>query len=145
MKRISIASVVAASVLLVACNSNSNTNNNEAADVSATEEVNVQGEGEISFVESIYDFGELEEGEIVEHKFAFTNTGAEPVIISRVSTSCGCTSPEYTATPVGPGKDGEISVRFDSKGQKGVQQKIITVASNAKDPVQTVQLKGVVL
>lgn len=128
--------------LNTACNNAGTTKENNTE---PTEEgAEVQGNGEISFEESVFDFGEIEEGEIVNHKFKFTNTGSEPVIISKVSASCGCTTPEYTSTPVAPGKEGEIAVRFDSNGQKGVQQKIVTIASNAKEKVITVQLKGAV-
>lgn len=129
---------------IVACNSASNKNENEEAVQSTTEAVDAQGLGEMSFDEPIFDFGQVKEGEIVEHVYRFTNTGSEPVILSRVSASCGCTTPKYTSEPVLPGKVGEIAVRFDSNGQKGVQQKIITIASNAKEKVTTVQLKGVV-
>jgi hypothetical protein len=43
-----------------------------------------------------------------------------------------------------PGKEGEITVEFNSAGQVGQQQKIITIASNAESNITTVQLKGTV-
>lgn len=101
--------------------------------------------GKIEFEESVYDFGEVKEGEVVERVYTYTNTGTAPVILSQVSASCGCTTPSYTQTPVLPGKTGEIKVSFDSNGQVGKQQKIVTIASNAENGVTTVQLKGEVL
>ncbi|GHE48623.1 DUF1573 domain-containing protein [Sphingobacterium griseoflavum] len=103
------------------------------------------GTGEIAFAESAFDFGQVKEGEVVEHVYAFTNTGTSPVILSRVSASCGCTTPSYTQTPILPGKAGEIKVSFDSNGQVGKQQKIVTVVSNAENSVTTIQLRGEVL
>ncbi len=131
-------------LLLFACNNAGNTSDEQNSDSTAVAEVAkaTTGNGEISFVDEVYDFGQITDGEVVEHTFKFTNTGTEPVIVSRVSTSCGCTTPEYTATPVAPNKDGEVKVRFDSHGQSGKQQKIITVVSNAKNNIQTIQLKG---
>ena len=103
------------------------------------------GIGRIEFTEGAFDFGQVKEGAIVEHVFTFNNTGTAPVILSRVSASCGCTTPSYTQTPILPGKSGEIKVSFNSDGQVGKQQKIVTVASNADNGVTTVQIKGEVL
>ncbi len=90
----------------------------------------------------IYDFGVVKEGEKVTHVYNFTNTGKAPLILSNVSASCGCTTPEYSKHPINPGEKGSVTVVFDSRNQVGMQQKIITVMSNA-DPSRTIlQLKG---
>ncbi len=100
------------------------------------------GIGIMTFKESEYDFGKVKEGEVIKHVFTFENTGNSPIIISQVSASCGCTTPSYSTTPVLPGKTGEIAVEFNTSGQKGDQQKIITIASNAESNIVSVQLKG---
>lgn len=132
--------------VLSSCNNTTQKNNSEDADVVVSDSTVIAGEnrGKIEFGETVYDFGTVKEGEIVEHVFKFTNTGEAPVILSQVSASCGCTTPNYTKDPILPGKEGEINVSFDSKGQVGKQQKIITVSSNAANNVTTVQIKGVV-
>lgn len=131
--------------MLVGCNNSQQGENSNNAD---TIENNVEepkgGKGKIVFAEEVYDFGTIKEGEVVEHVFRFTNEGTEPVILAQVTASCGCTTPDYTSDPILPGKEGEIKVKFNSAGQGGVQQKIITVSSNAENAVTTVQLKGTV-
>ncbi|MFD2968437.1 DUF1573 domain-containing protein [Sphingobacterium bambusae] len=129
---------------LVGCG-NSNSTATETADSTATDSTSAAGTGKVEFAEAAFDFGQVKEGEVVEHVYAFTNTGTSPVILSRVSASCGCTTPSYTQTPILPGKTGEIKVSFDSNGQVGKQQKIVTVVSNAENGVTTIQLKGEVL
>lgn len=89
-----------------------------------------------------YDFGEVKEGEKVEHEFTFTNTGSEPLIISKVQASCGCTTPEYSKNPIAPGETGKVKVVFNSSGQMGKQQKIITVTSNATNTNTLLHLRG---
>lgn len=96
----------------------------------------------LSFEEEVYEFGVIEEGKVVEHVYTFTNTGKTPLIISNVSASCGCTTPEYSTHPINPGEQGSVSVSFDSNGQTGKQQKIITILSNAEPSRTIVQLKG---
>src|SRR5690606_19264730 len=83
-------------------------------DSTAVASSNTDGIGRMEFDESVYEFGQVKEGEIVEHVFEFKNTGTAPIILSQVSASCGCTTPSYTQTPVLPGKTGEIKVKFDS-------------------------------
>lgn len=94
------------------------------------------------FKEPIYTFGTIQEGEKVEHLYEFTNTGKSPLIISDVQASCGCTTPEFTKEPVKPGEKGTIKVIFNSQGQRGKQQKIISILSNAHPRLNHVQLKG---
>lgn len=96
----------------------------------------------ITWDEAVFSFGEIQEGKEVKHTYTFTNTGKSPLIISDVKASCGCTTPEFTKAPVKPGEKGNITVVFNSAGQRGKQQKIISVMSNANPKVSMVQLKG---
>lgn len=115
-----------------------------ATEVTAEQENTNAALGKIEYVETEYDFGTITEGEVVDHVFKFKNTGDAPVILSQVSASCGCTTPDYTKEPVLPGQEGEIKVSFNSLGQVGVQQKIVSIMSNAENRVSTVQIKGTV-
>ncbi|MBP3942758.1 DUF1573 domain-containing protein [Sphingobacteriaceae bacterium WQ 2009] len=99
----------------------------------------------IEFEEPIFNFNQVKEGEIVAHDYTFTNVGAVPLILSKVNASCGCTTPDFSKNPILPGQKGVVKVSFNSDGQVGMQQKIITVASNASNAITTVQLKGEVL
>jgi len=134
--------------LITSCNSQ-NSNSSDTATSSTTENIEETATGNesvgvIEFENAIYDFGTVKEGATVEHSFKFKNTGNAPVILAQVSASCGCTTPDYTKEPILPGKEGEIKVSFDSQGQVGNQQKIVTVSSNAENRVTTVQIKGTV-
>ncbi|MEI2273896.1 DUF1573 domain-containing protein [Sphingobacterium sp. ML3W] len=101
--------------------------------------------GKIEFAESAFDFGQVKEGAEVKHTFVLKNTGDAPVILSKVTASCGCTQPEFSKSPILPGGTSDIRVTFKSEGQVGKQQKIITIQSNASNGMTTVQLKGEVL
>jgi len=89
----------------------------------------------LSWDQSAYDFGDLSQGEKVEYTFRFTNTGSQPLIITNVSTQCGCTAPKgWPRDPVVPGAKGEITISFNSTGKIGRQNKVATVMSNAVNP-----------
>lgn len=85
----------------------------------------------IAFLESSFDFGDIIQGDKVEHIFEFENIGNEPLIISDVRTTCGCTVPEWPREPIAPGVKTSIKVVFNSSGKMGIQNKVITVMSNA--------------
>jgi hypothetical protein len=75
--------------------------------------------------------------------FEFTNTGTAPLIISKVSSSCGCTIPKKPEDPILPGQSGEIQVKYDTN-RPGPIRKAITVISNADTPTKILKIKGTV-
>jgi hypothetical protein len=91
------------------------------------------------FKNPIYDFGTIQEGPTAEHEFEFTNTGKEPIIISNVSASCGCTTPSYSKDPVLPGKKGTIKAIYNTQGRVAPFTKTITITSNAGIKVLTIK------
>jgi hypothetical protein len=91
----------------------------------------------LAFSKLDHDFGTIKEGDVVEHTFAFKNTGEAPLIIQSAQPSCGCTVPDWTKTPVPPGGSGFVKAKFDSSNKPGMQNKTITVVANTW-PQQTV-------
>ncbi|MBX0331996.1 DUF1573 domain-containing protein [Pontibacter sp. HSC-14F20] len=88
----------------------------------------------ISFESTEHNFGEITQGDVVEHTFTFTNTGTQPLIIDRVDVTCGCTSPDWTKEAVMPGKTGFVKAKYNSAGRMGQQKKAITIHSNTGEP-----------
>lgn len=103
------------------------------AQEAATVEVSESG-AVIAFQEDQFDFGDIHQGDKVEHIFNFENTGDEPLIITNVQTTCGCTAPDWPRDPVLPGQESSIKVVFNSTGKIGRQTKVITIVSNAVSP-----------
>lgn len=96
----------------------------------------------VQIIDSVFDFGKVAEGEIVEFSYRFKNTGTQPLIISNVSASCGCTVPEKPEAPIKTGETGFIKVKFNSEGRVGVAHKTVTVQSNAAPAFPELLLKG---
>lgn len=119
-------------VLIMACSSGPEpigtdliNNPNTAAETEVNTEMPV-----ITFEEESFDFGDISQGEKVQHVFKFKNTGESDLIISSAVGSCGCTVPSYPKEPVKPGDEGEINVIFDSNGKQGAQHKRVTIVAN---------------
>ena len=67
-----------------------------------------------------WDFGDIEEADgPVSHTFRFMNISNNPIQIDNISTSCGCTTVQYSVEPVNPGDQGEITVVFDPARAQG--------------------------
>jgi len=99
---------------------------------------------EIEFKTDVIDYGTIEKGADGVRTFEFTNTGDAPLIISKVSSTCGCTVPKKPKEPILPGQTGEISVKYDTKRVMPIR-KTITVLSNAKTPTVALKIKGNVI
>jgi hypothetical protein len=99
----------------------------------------------IIFKEEKHNFGEIPEGPAVTTEFKFTNTGKEPLILSNVRASCGCTTPSWPKEPILPGKDGTIVVTYNTQGRPGNFTKTVTVTSNASEPNKVITINGEVI
>ena len=92
----------------------------------------------------VHDFGKIELNVPAEHTFRFTNNGDEPLIISSVKASCGCTVAEYTKEPIAPGESGEVLARYNA-AKSGAFIKTVTVNANTGDDNVILTLKGEVI
>lgn len=102
----------------------------------------MQDSTQVQLIDSVYDFGTVTAGKIVEYSFRFKNTGQKPLVIADAHASCGCTVPEKPEQPILPGETGSIKVSFNSKDRTGHQDKIITVQSNARPAFGQLRLTG---
>lgn len=98
--------------------------------------------GAFTFPEMEYDFGTINEGKVVEHTFTFTNSGQSPLVISNITASCGCTSPDWSKAPVKPGEEGFVKVVFNSANKSGSQAPTVSIQANTNPTVTRLRLKG---
>lgn len=101
----------------------------------------------LKFENTIHDFGDIQEQNgKVTCTFNFTNEGMEPLVLSQVRPSCGCTASEWTKEPVLPGEKGYVKATFNPSGRPGQFYKSITVSSNdSAQPTMALIIKGQVI
>lgn len=95
----------------------------------------------IEFKTDVIDYGEIAQGSDGVRIFEFTNTGDAPLVITKVSSSCGCTIPKKPEGPIAPGAKGTIEVKYDTN-RPGPIRKTIMVESNADTPNVALKIKG---
>ena len=88
----------------------------------------------IVFEKDSHNYGNIKEADgDASCEFRFTNEGNTPLIITRATSSCGCTAPTYPKSPIAPGESGVIGVTYHAKGRPGGFSKNITVYTNVPD------------
>ncbi|MCZ2223550.1 MAG: DUF1573 domain-containing protein [Chitinophagales bacterium] len=112
-----------------ACNSNENTKPQNLTQLEkiANDSANFT---QIEWIDSVANFGTINEGEIVEVTFKFKNIGNKPLYVIDVKPGCGCTSPSYSNEAIEPQKEGWVKGTFNSNNQKGEIHKFIRVVTN---------------
>lgn len=99
----------------------------------------------MKFDNDTFAFGIIKPGDVIEHKFEFTNTGNTDLVITNAEATCGCTQPSFPFIPIPPGEKGFIGVKYDSTGKLGSQKPTVTLTTNAYPKTQKVYLEGVVI
>lgn len=111
--------------------------------ISCIVSVSAQNSAQIVVDEITHDFGTINEADgPASHVFTVKNTGTAPLVITRVTASCGCTQPEYSKEPIAPGKSGGLKITFDPKGRPGPFHKTVSIYSNGRKGTYTLALKG---
>ena len=126
--------------IILACSCDSKSKKQDGQEVNNPTSVNDSNAiAKIEFPQKSFNFGDLQEGEIVTHTFRFKNTGTKSLVILNVEASCGCTTPKYDKKPIPPGGEGKIEVEFNSSGRYGKQYKVINIFANV--PEKVIELK----
>lgn len=100
----------------------------------------------ITCEKTVHNFGEIKESDgKVSHTFVVKNEGTTPLVISNVTASCGCTTPDWTKEPIPAGKTGEVKVTFDPKNRPGNFMKTIRLYGNGMKNGFLLSIRGKVL
>lgn len=134
--------IIASSLLMYSCDIRKK---DKQAPKTAASKHTITDPTTVEIIDSVYDFGTINEGDIVEFSFRFKNTGKKPLEIADAKASCGCTVPEKPTAPIKPGEIGYIKVKFNSDRKPGEAKKSITVTSNAMPEFPELYLKGTVI
>ena len=104
-----------------------------------------KGAATITFDKSEYDFGTVNEGEIVSTIYKVTNSGKTDLIITNAQATCGCTVPVWPREAIKPGETADIAVKFNTKGKPNRQSKSITLSTNTAVGKEVLKLSGMVI
>lgn len=149
MKKIKYPILIVLSVLTLcfSCTSNREMDEDDIEEHNPENKKNNGPKGIATFKDTVWDFGKIQDGEIVYHDYTFKNTGKAPISIVNVQASCGCTTPEWTREVIPPGGEGIIKTTFNSGGKGGPEgprvEKIVTVYfDNCQNDIQLLKFSS---
>ena len=96
---------------------------------------------EITFEKVVHDYGTIYQGSNGTCELKFSNTGKEPLILSKPRSSCGCTVPTWPKQPILPGNNDVIKITYNTR-RVGIINKSVTIYSNAKNKSVVLKIKG---
>ena len=148
MKKITIlfAFIITASVFVSCADSNAKTKINKGnLDEAKSRDLEIKkGTASITVEKSEYDFGTVNEGDVVSKTFLVTNSGKIDLVITDAKVTCGCTVPAWPKAPIKPGETKEVKVKFNTAGKRNRQRKDITLITNTESGREILTLKGMV-
>ncbi len=95
----------------------------------------------IKFEKTTQDYGKIQYKGDGTCTFTLKNTGKEPLLLTKVRASCGCTTPSWPKEPIKTGESDTIKVKYNTR-IKGNFSKSIRVYSNAKNSPILLRIKG---
>ena len=100
----------------------------------------------IDFKENEYNFGQVEEGQLVEKEFEFTNTGRSDLVIRKIKASCGCTTVEPSDKVIKPGQTSSFKATVRTTGFSGqhIAKSISIITNDPVNPNTMVKIVGTV-
>ncbi len=146
MKKLVLMVAAVATMALTSCNEKAESATIDQANLTAAA-ANKEVAGNfpvMTFQETEFDFGTVDEGTVVEHEYKFTNTGSAPLIVVNAKGSCGCTVPTWSKEPIAPGGEGTMLVKFNTNGKPNAQTKTVTIKANTESGTESIRIKGFV-
>lgn len=87
--------------------------------------------------ETEYNFGQIPQGKPVTHVFKLENNGKEPIVLTNVHASCGCTTPVWSRDTIPAGDSSKITVGFNAAAE-GPFMKPIMITYNDNQSKQII-------
>lgn len=93
------------------------------------------------FDKDIIEMGKIKQGNPTTAKFIVTNISSEPLLIEQANATCGCTVPDYTKSPIMPGKTGFVTAIYNAAAA-GHFDKHLTVKFAGVDEMKSITITG---
>lgn len=89
-----------------------------------------------------FKFGDVWQGVPTQREFTIKNVGTDPLIISDVKSTCGCTVPTKPKSPVAPGESSTFTITYDTKKPGHASKKVIVTTNDPNSPSLDIVVEG---
>jgi hypothetical protein len=77
-----------------------------------------------------FDFGKALQNKTLTKEFSLRNFGNEDLVITEVTTTCGCTVADLATKTLKPGASTPLTVKLDTRSNEGKLQRGVSIVSN---------------
>lgn len=116
-----VLSIMACIALVASCGSQPATRERKGRIITLSDEILAAGGTDT------VRFGRMRSGEIAVLRLWLANEASKPVAVVSYDRSCGCTTLEFDTQPITPGDARQVTLSFDSRGEKGWQLRTLDV------------------
>lgn len=96
--------------------------------------------------QAVFDFGDVEIGREVRHRFSVENRGRKPLTLEPLRSECACATTVQPGGTIAAGDTGWVEVAFDTSGAGGERLRTVALETNDPDaPELVLALRGRVL
>lgn len=106
------------------------------------------GDDVLRFEALLQDFGVIYETDSpLTVEYHFVNVSGKPVVITRITTNCGCTATEIGDSLLSPGEKGVVRIKFNPRRRSGTvdTNAFVYTSLSSKEPVAKLTLLGNVI
>jgi Protein of unknown function (DUF1573) len=89
------------------------------------------GGGHVELDGRVFDAGQVVEGQVITHKFSYSNVGTYPVELANIAPSCNCTVALPSGRHLPPNATGELVVSVDTREQSGPLRSTVSVTTDS--------------
>ena len=126
-------------IMMFSCG-NGNQNKTSSASDGYRQTLGMTGERTDAHLRDTVNLGRIKRGEIIEYRLGLRNDDDTPLLILGIINGCGCTTLDYDKNPAQPGEILGITLRYDSKGQRGTQLKVFQVTTSLSEQLHNIML-----
>jgi hypothetical protein len=93
-----------------------------------------------------FDFGKVLPNRTLRKEFRLRNLGDEPLVIERVSRSCGCTAAAPEVSTLAAGESTPLRVTVETRTASGtVEHEVLVQSNDSKTPTLKIRLRATVV
>jgi hypothetical protein len=99
----------------------------------------------IQLDKAVYNFGKIEKGQLVTHKFTITNTGKSKLQIEKLISDCSCVNYTLDKNAIAPGEKAILDIKYTPKSLQQQNEKVTLFSNDLRNPMFQFVLQALVV
>jgi len=89
-----------------------------------------------------FDFGRVQTGQVIRHRFNIYNAGQENLIITGFDKQCDCIAFGVSSSVIGPNQTGILEIALEAKRVQELDEDFVLITNDLENPSRAIRLKA---